>query len=445
MPNQFAALDDIAVESRHRKIFSEKSNQDLQESIRTVGLLHAIVLEETAYGLVLRAGERRLRAVRDLAEFGIRIAYNGEAVELGMIPYSSWEALTDLQRLQIEVDENQQREAFTWQESATALSQLEKLRTIQAGLAGLKPPTTKELAIEAYSSGADPMHPTAAAAKAKEELILAKHLHKPEIAKAKTAKEAMQILKLAERRDANNLLAESVGVLRKSDKFHLFHEDSEVWCKTQPDGQFDVILTDPPYGIGADRFGTNQEGNDTAHGYQDSPENLIKIMKWFPVESFRITKPEAHLYIFCDFAWFNSWKIALEAVGWEVFRTPMIWAKPTGSPGYRTPWIDSGPQRKYEIILYAKKGDKKVNVIASDVILLQSLGSGIGHLAAKPVPLFTELLRRSVQPGDKVLDLFCGTGPIFGAAHQMRCLATGVEKLQHYYGESLRIIQTLEG
>ena len=438
---QFAALDDIAVESRHRKTFSEKSNQDLQESIRTVGLLHAIVLEETDYGLVLRAGERRLRAVRDLAEFGQSIAYNGETVELGMIPYSSWEALTDLQRLQIEVDENQQREAFTWQESATALSQLEKLRTIQAGLAGLKPPTTKELAIEAYSSGADPMHPTAAAAKAKEELILAKHLHKPEIAKAKTAKEAMQILKLAEIREKNLTLANSTDGMAKSSRFQCFNQDSREWVKTCSDGTFDVILTDPPYGINADNFGTASEGTATAHSYSDSEEVLKRIIDWFPEQSYRVAKNEAHLYLFCDIEWFSTWKYTLTTAGWKVFRTPLIWVKPTG---FRTPWIDSGPQRKYELILYAIKGDKKVNLIAPDVIQLQSAGAGVGHPAAKPVALFAELLRRSVRPMDRVLDLFCGTGPIFGAAYQHKCLATGVELDKAYYGESLKQINLLE-
>jgi len=132
----------------------------------------------------------------------------------------------------------------------------------------------------------------------------------------------------------------------------------------------------------------------------------------------------------------------LTTAGWKVFRTPLIWVKPTG---FRTPWIDSGPQRKYELILYAIKGDKKVNLIAPDVIQLQSAGAGVGHPAAKPVALFSELLRRSVRPADKVLDLFCGTGPIFGAAYQHKCLATGVEMDKAYYGESLKQINLLEG
>ena len=36
-------------------------------------------------------------------------------------------------------------------------------------------------------------------------------------------------------------------------------------------------------------------------------------------------------------------------------------------------------------------------------------------------------LRRSINPGDAVLDPFCGTGPIFPAAHELKCKATGIE------------------
>jgi len=440
---QFVALSEIVIEDRQRKEFSEKANQDLQQSLQTVGLLHAPVLEEVDGRFVLRAGERRVRAVMDLAEFGKAIRYNGQEVELGFIPYTSWDTLSPLQRLQIEVDENQQRVAFTWRESASALSKLAQLRELEALVAGTDGPTVKSLADEAYvQNSTKPMHPTAALDRAKTELILARHLSNPEIAKAKTAKEALGILKNQERARANVRLAETVGTLQKSTRFQVYHEDSERWALEQPDRQFDVIIADPPYGMGADNFGSAEEGGVGAHGYEDSAEVLDKILTWFPSESFRLTKDEAHLYVFCDIDRFFDWRDCLEESGWTVFRTPIIWVKPTG---YRTPWIDSGPQRKYELIVYAKKGDKKVNMIAADVIQVSSPGMGLGHPAAKPPALYAELLRRSTSPGDKVLDPFCGTGPIFGAAHQLNCLAVGVEKQQHYYGESLRTIATLEG
>lgn len=442
MTKQFALMSEILVENRQRKSFSEMASQDLQQSIRNIGLLHAIVLEDTPDGFILRAGERRFRAIKDLADFGVPIKYNGSEVDLGYIPYTSWEDLTDYQRLQIEVDENSQRLQFTWQESATAMAKLAELRKLQADAGEIEMPTTMTLAAEVYIQKPEKaMHPTAALAKTKTELILARHLHIPAIAKAKTAKEALLILKTQERAEQNKILAAKAAGVDKSSKFQLYHADSSVWVLQQEAGQFNVIITDPPYGIGADNFGEASEGSATAHSYEDSEEVLKRIVDWFPAESFRLAKEEAHLYVFCDIEWFNTWKYCLATAGWTVFRTPLIWVKPTG---FRTPWIDSGPQRKYEMILYAKKGEKKVNMTAPDVITVQYNGAGVGHPGAKPPALFVELLRRSVKPGDKVLDLFCGTGPIFSAAHQQSCFAVGVELQEQYYGESLRTINNLE-
>lgn len=442
MAKQFALIEEILVENRQRKAFSEAASQDLQQSIRNIGLLHAVVLEDTPDGFILRAGERRLRAVADLAAFGVSIRYDGSEVDLGYIPYTSWEDLTDYQRLQIEVDENNQRLQFTWQESAVAMAKLAELRKLQAEAGEIEPPTVMTLAAEVYVQNPEKaMHPTAALAKTKAELILARHMHVPEVAKAKTAKEALLVLKTKERAEQNKILAEKAAGVPKSSKFQVYHAESREWARRQEAGQFDVILTDPPYGVGADTFGTANEGTTTAHGYEDSADVLLDIMRWFPQESYRLTKEQAHLYLFCDIKWFFKWKDALEIAGWTVFNYPLIWVKLTG---FRTPWIDSGPQRKYETIIYAKKGDKKVNMIAPDVITLQTSGAGVGHPAAKPPALFNELLRRSVRPGDKVLDLFCGTGPIFSAAHQQSCFAVGVELQKHFYGESLRTIDDLE-
>jgi DNA modification methylase len=89
------------------------------------------------------------------------------------------------------------------------------------------------------------------------------------------------------------------------------------------------------------------------------------------------------------------------------------------------------------MVLYAVKGEKHVNMIAPDVITLQSSGEGLGHPAAKPAAIYTELLRRSVKPGDAVFDPFCGTGPVFGAATELKCNATGVEIDATFYGISL--------
>ena len=186
---------------------------------------------------------------------------------------------------------------------------------------------------------------------------------------------------------------------------------------------FDVVVTDPPYGMGADEFGDSGGMAEGAHFYKDSADIVTRIMQWLPEQLFRLTKPDAHAYIFCDIEWFPSWKLALVAAGWKVFRTPLIWHKPAA---FRAPWPEHGPQRKYETLVYAIKGDRRVNKLYPDVITCPA-DTNVGHPAQKPVALYEDLLRRSARPGDLVLDPFAGSGPIFPAANGLKCTAVGVE------------------
>ena len=107
---------------------------------------------------------------------------------------------------------------------------------------------------------------------------------------------------------------------------------------------------------------------------------------------FLLAKAQAHCYIFCDIDWFAAWKDGMRDAGWKVFRTPLIWHKPQG---FRAPWPDKGPQRQYETILLASKGDKPVNSMKGDV-LTHTPDKNLGHSAQKPVGLYTDLLSRSI-------------------------------------------------
>ncbi|MCG3775832.1 MAG: DNA adenine methyltransferase YhdJ [Nitrospira sp.] len=207
-----------------------------------------------------------------------------------------------------------------------------------------------------------------------------------------------------------------------------------------PVEQFDVILTDPPYGMGADEFGDSGGLAAGAHGYKDDAENFLRIMEELPYLTFRVAKPLAHLYVFCDIGWHQLMREKFAEAGWWVFRTPMIWYKKSGM---RAPWPESGPQRKYETLLYAVKGKRSVKHMLGDV-LDYSPDTNLGHAAQKPVALFSDLLRRSVNPGDSVLDPFAGSGTIFPAAHEHKCRATGIEMDTASYGIGLKRLEQLK-
>jgi DNA modification methylase len=204
--------------------------------------------------------------------------------------------------------------------------------------------------------------------------------------------------------------------------------------------QFDVILTDPPYGIGADTFGDSGGKAAGAHSYDDTYENWKRIIPEFANQSYRITKPQAHLYAFCDIDRFHEFKRYLDDAGWNCFRTPLIWYKSAGS---RLPWVDFGPQRKYEIAIYANKGRRPVNTIIGDVLSYNS-DENLGHQAQKPVALYADLLRRSVAPGNLVLDPFAGSGTIFPAAHEVKCRAVGIESVAEHYALCLKRLEKLK-
>jgi DNA modification methylase len=176
------------------------------------------------------------------------------------------------------------------------------------------------------------------------------------------------------------------------------------------------------------------------HGYVDSEENALHCYSVLATESFRITTEQAHLYVFCDPERFLGIREMFAAAGWTCFRTPLIWYKKHGA---RAPWPQEGPQRKYETILYAVKGKRPVTKMAGDVLEFGP-DSNLGHGAQKPVALYRELLLRSVRPGDRVFDPFAGTGPIFEAANDLKCIATGIELDQGNFGIIVKRIQGLK-
>jgi len=192
--------------------------------------------------------------------------------------------------------------------------------------------------------------------------------------------------------------------------------------------------------MGADEFGDSGGKAAGGHLYEDSQEIGERFACELPDILFRLTKPQAHAYIFCDIDWFGTWQGQMEAAGWKVFRTPLIWYKPSA---FRAPWPEKGPQRKYETILFAVKGGMKVTKLLGDV-LTYNTDDNLGHQAQKPVDLFVDLLKRSATPGMRVFDACAGSGTIFAAAQECKLFATGVEKDATAYGIAAKRIQDLK-
>lgn len=392
---------------------------DLANSIARLSLFHPIVIRRNEIGqILLVAGECRLSAIDTIWTIGQSFRYGETEVPQGMIPCNDLKSLSDVDAFEAELEENIRRLDLDWKARADAVNKLFELRRLQAEKAGRPAPTVADLATElghSTSGGSNPGIRT--------QLIVARNLHDPAIAKAGSAKEALKILKRKEELQKSAQLAETVGRAFSSQDHTLLQGNCLEILKTLPDSSFDVILTDPPYGIDAQDFGDSSGKTPGSHFYDDSPESFLSLMSGFIPESFRISKPQAHLYCFCDIEWFTQLRSMFSAAGWQVFRTPLIWINPTAM---RLPWIETGPQRKWQMALYAVKGGKPVTKVFPDVITAAS-DPNLNHHAQKPVGLYSDLLSRSVRAGDTVIDPFCGSGPIFPAAHGLKIQATGIE------------------
>lgn len=425
--------------NRQRKDFDPEGITDLANSIAARGLLHAVVLRETDAGAVLVAGERRLRAMETLWIMGDGVRYNGAQFEPYEVPFNNLGDLSSLEAEEAELDENLKRRDLSWQEKAEALGRLHELRMKQASNQGETHTLGDTIREAAEMRGVVPVG--GAYQRDREAILLSKHLDNPLVSKAPTIKEAFKALKREEDRERNTKLAEEVGRTYNSAVHTLAHIDCLDWLKECPDNSFDVILSDPPYGIHANNFGDGGgKLTGTTHEYDDSPTAWNRLMDSVVPELFRVSKPEAHCYLFCDFDMFHILRHKMLKAGWDVFRTPLIVYK-LGSG--RVPRPEHGPRRQWEMILYALKGDKNVNGIFSDVIPCK-LEENIGHGANKPIELYVNLLRRSVRPGDSVLDAFAGTGTIFPAAHECKVYATGIEVNSEYYGICVKRLNALD-
>lgn len=374
----------------------------------------------------LVAGERRLRAIADIYDLGGNFKHDNTLVPLGQVPFVDLGELDELAREEAEFDENTKRANLTWQEEAAAVRRLAAARSKHAGVSVLTPEIVREIARTAIPSAAD--LPTGALGVHQEntrrQIIVSQHLSDPEVKGAKDVNEAFKILRRKEDTQKRVELAAEVGKTYSAETAHkIFHTDALKWMAEAEANQFDVICTDPIFGIGADQFGDSGGHANGAHFYDDSYETWQKHIAVLAREGFRITKSAAHLYAFCDITRFEEFKRVLDEEGWNCFRTPFTWHYPNGN---RTPWVDFGPQRKTGWILYANKGRKPVTRIYPDIITC-SADENLGHNAQKPVALFADLLRRSVAPGDKVLDPFAGSGPILPAAQELKVFATAVE------------------
>lgn len=414
----------IVPADRQRQDFDMAKIDDLATSIDANGLIHppAVRYDTAADRYSLIAGERRWRAMGLLIELGKTIRCGKFVAPIGEIPVLNLGWMSDAAAFEAELAENIDRENLTWQERSRAEFKLHSFRSAQAEEKGAPPQTLQATATEILQR----KNPEAdialgsAVTDVASRIQLARFLDDPDVAAAKSQKDAVKVVRQKQQAQRNAVAAQAFDTLAAGAVPHtLLAGAMEVHMGDLAPEIYDVLLTDPPYGIDAQSFG---EQSGIGHNYNDSEGYFNGLIGRLAEESFRICKPQAHAYVFCDPRRFEFIKLQFELSGWAVWYAPIIWAKGNGM----LPRPDHAPRRTYECILFASKGDKPVRKVGHDVISIPAV-RGLQHGAQKPVDLYVELLARSCAPGDKVIDSFAGSGTIFPAANRAKVIATGIE------------------
>jgi len=408
-------LADLRISSdRQRKEFPTAHIQELAESIKNSGLFHAPIVTN---GNKLVAGDCRRRAIELLAAEGFNFRYNDEEIPLNHLPVVRAGTSEPRELYRIELEENIRRKNLTHIEHAQAIAKLHEYFS-QNEPEWTNKDTAKQLA---GLRGQESLGATEK--EVADALLLTAFADDADIRNARTKGSAVR---LAKRKLEQDFRADFGAEIEPSAGLNLIVEEANSLEKLKEleDETFDGIITDPPYGINAQSFGEAGFLHG-GHEYKDTPEYAYDCYSLLATESFRICKHQAHCYICCDIALFAPAKQLFAAAGWTVWKTPIIWYKGTTA---HSPKPDYGPKRSYECLIFANKGDMRIQHCGTDVIISDGVFRDDKlHPAEKPVGLYAELIKWSFMSGSHLLDPFCGVGPIFPAAAKAGCSALGLE------------------
>lgn len=436
MPVRLCKLSEIEPpEDRIRQTLKKDQIEALAQDISTNGLYHPPVLRvnpEDESRFILVAGGRRLAALQHLHAQNIVYTCDGLSIDptTGLCPFNLIKDLEPFQALEIELHENLLRVDLTWKETTAARARLHHLRTVQAEEKEKPRPTILDTAQEL--ADLEQLTPVGAANALTRAVYVAPFLNDPEVAKAQSEAQAHRILM----KKIEGEFYEKLQNLEE-EKIQEFVEDQPVsWghCLnadfTQlplPENHFHLIIADPPYGISADQFG---DAAQTSHTYSDTVETAEDFGYSILEKSYSLATASAHLFMFCDIELFLKLRYHAKHVGWEPFRTPLIWHH---SGQGHVPWMPYSLntfRREYDLILYCSKGDNGPTALTklhSDIFQINK-SKKQEHGAQKPDELYYQIMRLCCLPGNNVLDPCCGSGPVFPAAKRALLNPWGIEK-----------------
>jgi len=427
------ATSSINIGERRREDYGDM--EELARSIKEKELINPIAIysENGEPPFLLAAGGRRFFA----------------CVSLGMeeIPCRIYDhPLSELELREIELEENIRRKDLDFMEEVR-LSR--DIRDIREALQGKKLSTSPDAPGSSLRDVAASLGRSHASMSA--DIKLADTMDTfPEAGwdKCKNKAEAMKIVNRIEEgivrteisRRARDIEGDST-VRKMMDSYIVGDFFEQV--KKIPEGTFDVVEIDPPYGIdlpgkklhsgggssGGDKFKINYGSSYNEIDKRHYTKFLKRTMK----ELYRVMNN--HSWLICWFGpdpWFESIYQIITRAGFKTRRLTGKWTKPGGQTNHPDIYLANCVEEFY----YAYKGDAVINLNKrgrSNVFDFTPLHpSKKIHPTERPRELTTELLSVFGFEGARVYVPFCGSGNTLRSAFDLKMYPVGVDLGQEY-------------
>ena len=245
--------------------------------------------------------------------------------------------------------------------------------------------------------------------------------------------QAYQSVKRDERAAQKASVLDAIKASAQPDEHFVCGDSVYEMERALDDESIDCVITDPPYGIDYVSNYRVVENCVDRPVCNDTPEAAFSLWERTCDVISRKMKPDSHLYVF------TSWKVLPQFI--EItsryfnIKNCLVWVKNNWSMGD----LDGNYAEQYEIIIYATKGNKKLNGGRDTNVLNfdRVPNAQLLHSCEKPVKLIEYLLDKSTQSGDIVADPFAGSGTTLVACKNMGRGYWGCEIEQENYDVAL--------
>ena len=204
----------------------------------------------------------------------------------------------------------------------------------------------------------------------------------------------------------------------------IIHGDSVQVLPTLQKKSYDLLLSDPPYGMDFKSGWSDKEkiANDKIGDTVELFENVLR-------ESIPLLKEDAHFYLFGNIDYLPQIKPIIEK--YLNLKHVLIWDRKVIGMGDLKSY-----GRSYDIVYfgYNKKWKDLNGTRDRDILSFNRVAPAKNiHPTEKPLDMLEYLIKKSTNENDKILEPFAGGGSTLLACKNTNRKATGIEIEEQYY------------